>query len=111
MYPTPPLSYRAVKNKNPRKGTETNKNLLSVVNVREAVKNKNPRKGTETSSLMVLMRSSKNSLKTKIPVRGRKLLNGSWLISPSSFTVKNKNPRKGTETMTYQMSLPLSIFG
>ena len=39
----------AVKNKNPRKGTETNPNQCLILLKEGYVKNKNPRKGTETS--------------------------------------------------------------
>ena len=62
------------------------------------VKNKNPRKGTETVLREPRFLKLEWLLKTKIPVRGRKPCRSPLLITIYLIKVKNKNPRKGTET-------------
>ena len=62
-----------VKNKNPRKGTETPHQWRHQKYPMPCpVKNKNPRKGTETMDKNLHSTFCLLPLKTKIPVRGRK---------------------------------------
>lgn len=65
--------------------------------VRGAVKNPNPRKGTETVLLLLPTFAGMLQWRTSIPVRGRKHL---FHLLPITifWPVKNHNLRKGTET-------------
>lgn len=77
---------------------------LAKLFVRGAVKNLNPRKGTETFAFSAILTFLVVLLRTLIPVRGRKRVK--LAVDPvSSLDVKKLNPQKGTETWyTYQCS-------
>ena len=68
------LRETALKNKNPREGTETIRFSSNTIAPLSKLKNKNPREGTETTLITFFYYSHKNPL-------------------------KNKNPREGTETI------------
>ena len=66
-----------------------------------AIKNHNPRKGTETTLSEQEQRLlNVVTLKTIIPVRGRK--RGLYSYYQTLLFIKNHNPRKGTETIAPQ---------
>ena len=65
----------------------------------EKFKNHNPRKGTETlCERLTIMVKTTYVLRIIIPVRGRKQAYCSHAIESNAPNFKNHNPRKGTET-------------